>query len=112
MRLHYNLVVLLPLLSSVTALVKIASVDDIVKQSLNKFAKFVSYKGPGKHEVSPAVTNDTIDPRDELDAFQKRQSTSYWLEQIQHQGKSAYGPSGYQVFRNVKDFGAKGTLCS
>ncbi|KAI0318387.1 exo-beta-1-3-glucanase [Amylostereum chailletii] len=32
----------------------------------------------------------------------------YWLENIAHQGTSAFGPAGYQVFRNVKDFGAKG----
>lgn len=36
----------------------------------------------------------------------------YWLEQIKHQGISAFNPSpgSYQVFRNVKDFGAKGTV--
>lgn len=35
---------------------------------------------------------------------------SYWLENIKHQGIAAFNadPSGYQVFRNVKDFGAKG----
>ncbi|TFK42712.1 glycoside hydrolase family 55 protein [Crucibulum laeve] len=33
----------------------------------------------------------------------------YWLELIKHQGRSAYNPdSSYPVFRNVKDFGAKG----
>jgi glucan 1,3-beta-glucosidase len=33
----------------------------------------------------------------------------YWLQSIKHQGTSAYNPnSNYQVFRNVKDFGAKG----
>ncbi|KAF7322584.1 hypothetical protein HMN09_00036900 [Mycena chlorophos] len=34
----------------------------------------------------------------------------YWMDTIAHQGKSAYNanPSSYQVFRNVKDFGAKG----
>lgn len=34
----------------------------------------------------------------------------YWLEIIQHQGTSAFNPnpSSYQVFRNVKDFGATG----
>ncbi|KAA1476062.1 beta-1,3-glucanase [Dentipellis sp. KUC8613] len=32
----------------------------------------------------------------------------YWQQNIQHQGTSAFGPGGYQVFRNVKDFGAKG----
>jgi hypothetical protein len=38
----------------------------------------------------------------------KRQSTPYWYETITHQGISAFGPSGYEVFRNVKDYGAKG----
>ena len=34
----------------------------------------------------------------------------YWLETITHQGTSPFNPnpSSYQVFRNVKDFGAKG----
>ena len=34
----------------------------------------------------------------------------FWLETIKHQGISAFNPnpSLYQVFRNVKDFGAKG----
>jgi hypothetical protein len=34
----------------------------------------------------------------------------FWLETIKHQGISAFNPnpSSYQVFRNVKDFGAKG----
>jgi len=34
----------------------------------------------------------------------------YWLERITHRGTSAYNlsPSSYKVFRNVKDYGAKG----
>jgi len=34
----------------------------------------------------------------------------YWMETIKHQGTSAFNPNPgtYQVFRNVKDFGAKG----
>ncbi|KAJ8080314.1 hypothetical protein PM082_017147 [Marasmius tenuissimus] len=34
----------------------------------------------------------------------------FWLENIKHQGVSVYHPnaSDYQVFRNVKDYGAKG----
>lgn len=37
-------------------------------------------------------------------------SSPYWLENIKHQGIAAFNsdPSTYQVFRNVKDFGAKG----
>jgi glucan 1,3-beta-glucosidase len=37
-------------------------------------------------------------------------SDSFWMESIKHQGTSPYNsrPSSYKVFRNVKDFGAKG----
>ncbi|KAG6333026.1 hypothetical protein ID866_6061 [Astraeus odoratus] len=45
------------------------------------------------------LTHGTASPQD-----------PYWLETIKHQGISAFNPSPstYQVFRNVKDFGAKG----
>lgn len=35
---------------------------------------------------------------------------SYWLADIEHQGLAAFNtdPSTYTVFRNVKDYGAKG----
>ncbi|KAF5330865.1 hypothetical protein D9619_005867 [Psilocybe cf. subviscida] len=35
---------------------------------------------------------------------------AFWMQNIKHQGIAAFNsnPSGYQVFRNVKDFGAKG----
>ena len=34
----------------------------------------------------------------------------FWMESIKHQGTAAFNPnrSSYKVFRNVKDFGAKG----
>ena len=34
----------------------------------------------------------------------------FWLQNIAHIGTAAYNanPAGYQVFRNVKNFGAKG----
>ncbi|RDB22377.1 Glucan 1,3-beta-glucosidase [Hypsizygus marmoreus] len=37
-------------------------------------------------------------------------SDPYWMQTIKHQGTAAFNPSpnNYQVFRNVKDFGAKG----
>ncbi|KAI8631351.1 glycoside hydrolase family 55 protein [Xylariaceae sp. FL1651] len=33
---------------------------------------------------------------------------AYWLADIQHQGVAPFAGSGYTVFRNVKDYGAKG----
>lgn len=48
----------------------------------------------------------------ELDlAASKRTASSYWVGNIQRQGTVPFGSAGnYQVFRNVKDFGAKGGL--
>jgi glucan 1,3-beta-glucosidase len=34
---------------------------------------------------------------------------AYWLEQIPHRGRAAFNPDReYKVFRNVKDYGARG----
>ncbi|KAF5873393.1 putative glycoside hydrolase family 55 protein [Botrytis fragariae] len=35
-------------------------------------------------------------------------SSSYWLASIQRQGIAPFGDASYQIFRNVKDFGAVG----
>ncbi|EIW63632.1 exo-beta-1,3-glucanase [Trametes versicolor FP-101664 SS1] len=50
-------------------------------------------------QCSAPVTSGTAAP-----------SAPFWMEQIQHQGSAPFNsnPGGYQVFRNVKDFGAKG----
>ncbi|KAI0146079.1 glycoside hydrolase family 55 protein [Hypoxylon sp. NC0597] len=43
-------------------------------------------------------------------ALQQRQDagSSYWVADIKRQGVAVYAESGYKVFRNVKDYGAKG----
>lgn len=42
-------------------------------------------------------------------AASKRAASSYWVGNIKRQGTVPFASSGdYQVFRNVKDFGAKG----
>lgn len=54
--------------------------------------------------------NDTryhaSDPHQVTDLVKR--DTPYWLENIHHQGTSAFHPAGYTVFRNVKDYGAIG----
>lgn len=71
---------------------KIPEVDSIVAKVLSESAHYVHFEG--NHSEASAGT--------------KRQSSSYWYETINHQGISAFGPSGYKVFRNVKDYGATG----
>ncbi|KAI1632833.1 glucan 1,3-beta-glucosidase GLUC78 precursor [Biscogniauxia mediterranea] len=43
-------------------------------------------------------------------ALEQRQDTSssYWVSTIERQGVAAFGEAGHKVFRNVKDYGAKG----
>ena len=55
--------------------------------------------GLHSHMATSLLTTGTAGPDD-----------PFWLERIKHQGISAFNsaPSSYQVFRNVKDFGAKG----
>ncbi|EWC47414.1 hypothetical protein DRE_00382 [Drechslerella stenobrocha 248] len=53
----------------------------------------------------PIAQRNNVEPR-----YNYANAASYWLGDIQHQGLSAFNtnPETYQVFRNVKDFGAKG----
>jgi glucan 1,3-beta-glucosidase len=48
-------------------------------------------------------------PNNNALAFSERSSSSYWVGDIKHQGTVPFGASSdYKVYRNVKDFGAKG----
>lgn len=45
-----------------------------------------------------------------LTSFVLAVQAAYWMEQIPHQGLAPYAGNGYTVFRNVKDYGARGRL--
>jgi hypothetical protein len=45
----------------------------------------------------------------ETDASLVKRASTYWYENIAHQGIAPFAPSGYAVYRNVKDFDPKGT---
>lgn len=48
-------------------------------------------------------------PIHEDNALVSRDGADYWVAGVKHQGLVAFGNSTeYQIFRNVKDFGAKG----
>jgi glucan 1,3-beta-glucosidase len=78
------------------------AVAAIVSEVQDKYSEYIKYNGTpaAAPVISAADTEASILPR---------QSTSYWYENINHQGISAFGPSGYTVYRNVKSYGAKGT---
>ena len=71
---------------------KIPQIEVVVDKTLIRLEEYVRFEG-----------NDS-----DTSNISKRQATPYWYEQISHQGISAFGPGGYSVYRNVKDYGAKG----
>jgi hypothetical protein len=88
--------------------VPIPEVSSVVSSITASFAAAVLYAGP---TGSTSSTSKTAAPAATPQAAAVG-ATPYWLELIKHQGISAFNsnPSSYQVFRNVKDFGAKGWL--
>jgi glucan 1,3-beta-glucosidase len=54
----------------------------------------------------PAALVDAI-PKPQADA-PATNAAGYWLASIPRNGKAAYGDPNFQIFRNVKDFGARG----
>jgi len=87
----------------------VPEVEQIVQYMFQIFESWITC-GPQPNSY-PESTNDTSSPSTNQTA-----SSSYWLEDIKHQGISAFNPNNYTVFRNVKDYGAKGvnilSLCS
>jgi glucan 1,3-beta-glucosidase len=82
--------------------VEIPAIESIVANLLATNADYVHFRG------SDSNSTDLITPSSSSTNLTNRQATAYWYEDINHQGISAFGPGGYQVFRNVKSYGAKG----
>jgi glucan 1,3-beta-glucosidase len=89
--------------------VSIPQKSSVISSVTSSFGPAVTYAGPtgsasaalnisSTTKVAPAVVAATS------------AAAPYWLESITHQGISAFNsnPATYQVFRNVKSFGAKG----
>jgi glucan 1,3-beta-glucosidase len=72
--------------------------------AISRFAPAVTYSGPTGSATSvlhQTVAAATPSPTPSC--------APYWLETIKHQGVAAFNSnSGYEVFRNVKSYGAKG----
>jgi len=80
---------------------EIPEVEAVVSEIVDKLGPDVHYHG--NQSDSP-----TIPPKSDFAEIIPRRSSSYWYESITHQGISAFGPSSYQVYRNVKNYGATG----
>lgn len=92
-------------------LLEIPAVDAIVSSALLPFEQYMSFGAPTK-VASAAVSFETrvAANAESAVAAVAAADTAYWLADIAHQGVAAFNPnpSGYKVFRNVKDYGAKG----
>lgn len=77
-------------------------VAEYVFSMLAEFGPYTHYPGPSR--------TASLHPRPTRPVPPFNATCSYWLEDIRHQGIAAFNadPGAYQVFRNVKDFGAKG----
>ena len=64
---------------------------------------------PALDEVLYDLLNGTEYSQQPVGLVERDSGTPYWMETIPHQGRSAFGPAGYTVFRNVKEFGATGS---
>jgi glucan 1,3-beta-glucosidase len=110
MSLFYLALGLLGAVSPVAAAqVSIPQVSSVVSKATSSFAPAVTYVGPTGSASSALKTSSTSKVAPKV-AAATPSATPYWLESIAHQGISAFNsaPASYQVFRNVKNFGAKG----
>ncbi|MCJ1421843.1 hypothetical protein MMC32_008210 [Xylographa parallela] len=90
----------LPLLSSASSMqLVIPQVESAVQSMLHNLSSYVDYKTPAY------LPPQHVGPQSYV---AQAGTTPYWYETINHQGISAFGPSGYTVFRNVKSYGATG----
>ncbi|WYZ42188.1 hypothetical protein EsH8_V_001083 [Colletotrichum jinshuiense] len=65
----------------------------------------------GTQVAGPEHPNDSLKDADEADAsakLAKRAATTFWMETMTQRGSAPYAPAGYEVWRNVKDYGAYG----
>lgn len=86
----------------------IPQVDHAVSLALSKAANYTGYRGPTGTANSSVATPTAASRKNAVEAAVS--DPAYWLADVTHQGIAAFNaaPSTYQVFRNVKDFGAAG----
>src|SRR2546423_13431199 len=82
-------------------------VNSVVHSATSQFAPFVTYHGP-TGSTFPFPSQRPTSTQQQIPS-PTASACCYWMEEIQHQGIAAFNPNAsYQVFRNVKDYGARG----
>ncbi|KAJ5138320.1 Pectin lyase fold/virulence factor [Penicillium bovifimosum] len=109
---HYSSVIAcLSLLARANAqLLDLPAVDELVSSALRPFERYTTLGDPTRVATAVASQKTKTAKVAELSAEVAAADTAYWLADIAHQGIAAFNsdPSGYKVFRNVKDYGAIG----
>ena len=113
MRLPYCLISYC-LVAGTTALVDLPEVSQVVTSALKSLSIDTAYHAPTlapvpantSNDAAPAASNNSGN----ITTHAAVADPAYWLADIAHQGIAAFNgnPSGYVVFRNVKDYGAAG----
>lgn len=82
---------------------RIPEVSSVVSSVKARYSEYVHYDGPsGKTHAKPT-------PSKALEARATTTCATYWLDGMTHQGLAPFqSDSTYKVYRNVKDYGAKG----
>ena len=90
----------------------IPEVQSAESAQLKQFSKYATYTGPTGVAKSIALAPTPkvfAQLLGQNAAAAAAAATPYWYETIAHQGKAAFNTnSTYQIFRNVKTYGAKG----
>lgn len=99
-----SLIAAFSLLTSVSAeALDIPQVDQVVGSALSEFGNYKDYHGP-----TGTATAKLAAATARVQHAQLAADPAYWLADIAHQGYAPFAQSGYVVFRNVMDYGAKG----
>lgn len=91
---------------SLIACVHARALNGLVSSAVKPLAKYTP-SGSASSDLGVHTAHGHVPATSEAN-----DDTSYWLADITHQGMAAFNsnPSSYTVFRNVKDYGAKGML--
>ncbi|TVY16690.1 Glucan 1,3-beta-glucosidase [Lachnellula arida] len=104
MRFSYYIGALVPLISIVVADQLVIPQNDRLASAAASLAySELHATRPTSNVTTPAPNSTAAAPH-----VDSAEAAAYWYEGITHQGISAFGTSGYVVYRNVKDYGALG----
>lgn len=92
----------------------IPAVQSAVALELAQFKAYTAYTGPtGAAKAAAAAATPEVGIAALVQAASQAVTVAqpYWYESITHQGRAAFNTNtSYKVYRNVKDYGAKGCV--